>query len=138
LRALHDILEKRRHTAAPTDGVPGPVGFPDEVREMTEYADVVSAQDELDTLALELHDPAGNVVSTEWIWFQDTHRLIALGREEMTKLDPDLVFDDDDAEPWQPQPPRYQIMVGLEGYEKRMDMEVARLERRRARKNTRR
>jgi hypothetical protein len=132
LRALHNVLEKTPDTGsgAPPHGI----GFPPEIRRTTEYADVVSSQDELEALALELHDSAGNLVGTEWLWFQDTHRLIALAREEMAALDPDLVSDDDVREPWEPEPPRYQIMVGLEGYEKRMEMQARRLESRQARK----
>jgi hypothetical protein len=61
--------------------------------------------------------------------------LIALAREEMSALDSDLVFDDYDREPWEPEPPRYQIMVGLEGYEKRMQVQARRHESGRARKN---
>ena len=132
LRALYDVLEKTPDMgrgAPPHDS-----GFPPEVRRTTEYADVVSTQDEIDALALELHDSAGNVVRTEWLWFQDTHRLLALAREDRAALDPDLVFDDDDREPWEPEPPRYQIMVGLEGYEKRMAMQARRPESRQARK----
>jgi hypothetical protein len=132
LRALYDVLEKMPDSAS---GVPPhDTGFPPEVRRTTEYADVVSTQDEIDALALELHDATGNVVKTEWLWFQDTYRLLALAREETAALDPDLVFDDDVREPWEPEPPRYQIMVGLEGYEKRMEMQARRLESRQARK----
>jgi len=130
LRALHDVLDRTRATCGDSTD---PLAFPAEVRRTTEYADVVSAQDELDALALELRDPPGNLVTTEWIWFQDTHRLLALAREEMAAIDPELV-PEDEREPWEPEPPRYQIMVGLEGYEKRMDLEVRRLASRQARK----
>ena len=33
---------------------------------------------------------------------------------------------DDDLEPWEPEPPRYQILVALEGFEKRMDRRPSR------------
>ena len=129
LRALYDVLEK-----TPDAGSNVPVGFPPEVRRTTEYADVVSTQDEIDALGLELHDSAGTLVKTEWLWFQDTYRLLALAREDRVALDPELAFESDDREPWEPEPPRYQIMVGLEGYEKRMAMQARRLESRQARK----
>jgi hypothetical protein len=132
LRALYDVLEKMPdagQSAPPDDGE-----FPPEVRRTTEYADVVSTQDEIDALALELHDSAGNLVRTDWLWFQDTHRLLALAREGIAALDPDAVFEGDDREPWEPEPPRYQIMVGLEGYEKRMEMQARRLQSRQTRK----
>jgi hypothetical protein len=132
LRALYDVLEQMPD--AGSGALPHDIGFPPEVRRTTEYADVVSTQDEIDALALELHDSAGNVVRTEWLWFQDTHRLLALAREDRAALDPDPGFDDDDREPWEPEPPRYQIMVGLEGYEKRMEMQARRIESRQARK----
>ncbi len=132
LRALYDVLEK---TPDPGSGAARhDTEFPPVVRLTTVYADVVSSQDEIDALALELHDSAGHIVKTEWLWFQDTYRLLALAREDRTALDPDLAFEDDDREPWEPEPPRYQIMVGLEGYEKRMAMQARRLESRQARK----
>src|SRR3954471_19424051 len=81
LRALCDVVENTPCNAG--SGTPHATGFPPEVRRTTEYADVVSSQDEIDALALELHDSAGNAVSTEWLWFQDTHRLRALARQEM-------------------------------------------------------
>jgi hypothetical protein len=113
VRALCDVAEKVRD-------------WPDGVRQTTEYADAVSIQDEVESLALELHDSEGHRVATDWMSFQDTHRLIAIAREEMALVDPDLVFEEDDFEPWQPQPARYQIMVALEGFDKRMEREATR------------
>jgi hypothetical protein len=60
---------------------------------------------------------AGAVIATESIWFQDTHRLVALAREELALVYPDMDFEDDDPEPWEPTPPRYQIYVALEGHD---------------------
>jgi hypothetical protein len=74
----------------------------------------VSIPDELESLALELRDENGNVVATDWISFRDGHRPVALAREEMAAIDPDLTFEDD-LEPWQPAPPRCQVLVALEG-----------------------
>jgi hypothetical protein len=126
VRALCDVAEKVRDDLG-RHGGPPPVGdWPDGVRQTTEYADAVSIQDEVESLALELHDSEGHRVATDWMSFQDTHRLIAIAREEMALVDPDLVFEEDDFEPWQPQPARYQIMVALEGFDKRMEREATR------------
>ena len=93
--------------------------WPPEVKQMTEYADAMSASDELESLGLELHDPNGAVVATESIWLQDTHRLVALAREELAEAYPDMDFEDA-REPWEPEPPRYQIYVELPGHDKWM------------------
>ena len=61
-----------------------------------------------------LRDAAGNVVPTESIWLQDTHILAALARETLREEYPDMEFDDE-FEPWEPQPPRYQILITLAG-----------------------
>ena len=124
LRSLHDAADKARDEAESV-GRELPVGdWPDTIRHTTEYADAMSIPDELESLALELRDPAGAVVKTDWIAVQDTHRLIAIAREELAAVDPDLDFEDDDVEPWQPAPPRYQIMVGLEGFDDHMSREA--------------
>ena len=93
-------------------------GWPNEVRQSTEYADAMSLPDELASLALELHDPAGGVVATEDIWLQDTHRMVAAAREELSAEFPDMEFDD--PEPWEPAFPRYQIYVALAGHDRAM------------------
>lgn len=94
-------------------------GWPDEVRQSTEYADAMSISDELRSLALELHDPTDMVIATEDIWLQDTHRLLALAREEMAEQGLDEDFDDK-WEPWLPEPARYQIYVQLTGHDQAM------------------
>ena len=105
--------------------------FPESVRNTTEYADAMSAQDELESLALELHDAGGQVVKTDWIQIKDAHRLAALGREMMMrdaeKLGIEIELEE--PEPWEPEPPRYQISVMLEGGEKRM-LRMAKRQRR--------
>jgi hypothetical protein len=125
VKALCELVINAREEIEQKGGTP-PVGeYPDAVRQTTEYADAVSIQDEVESLALELRDEHGNVVATDWISFQDGHRLAALAREEMAAIDPDLEFDDD-LEPWEPEPPRYQVLVALEGFEKRMDRRASR------------
>lgn len=89
-----------------------------EVKQTTEYADAMSLPDELESLALELRDPNGGVVETESIWLQDTHRLVALAREDWAEACPDMEFEE--REPWEPAPPRYQIYVELPGHDKWM------------------
>jgi hypothetical protein len=99
--------------------------LPREVKQTTEYADAMSAPDELESLELELRDASGAVVQTESIWLQDTHRLVALAREELAEVYPDMDFEDD-REPWEPKPPRYQIYVELPGHDKWMSREAKR------------
>jgi hypothetical protein len=101
--------------------------WPPEVKETTEYADAMSLPDELESLALELRDPSGTVVETESIWLQDTHRLVALAREELAEVYPDMEFEDE-REPWEPEPPRYQIYVELPGHDKWMSRAAKRRE----------
>lgn len=98
-------------------------GWPEEVRQSTEYADAMSIPAELESLALELHDPTDMIIATEDIWLQDTHRLLALAREEMSEDGLDEFEDwelDEDWEAWVPEPARYQIFVALKGHEKAM------------------
>ena len=103
------------------DSVP-PGGMRDKVRLTTEYADLVSINDRLEQLALELRDPSGAPVRTEAIGIQDTEHLLALARRDGVLTE----ADEPEFEPWQPKPARYQIIVELEGARDRI------LERRRA------
>ena len=118
LCALHEFTDdlRRRNPAVELkeSGDWSPV-----IRGTTAYADAVSSHDERESLNLELRDPDGSVIKTEWINIQDTYRLMARAREEMEAegLEP---FEDDEPEPWEPELPRYQIMVALEGHEQRM------------------
>ena len=89
----------------------------DAVKHTTEYADAASLHDEIESLALELRDASGAVVRTESIWFQDTYRLRAIAGAERACPDTDL---GDDPEPWEPEPPRYQIYVALVGHDEWM------------------
>jgi hypothetical protein len=121
LNALHEVAVQIRQDDE-RNGRRTPVGdWPESVRRTTEYADAMSLHDELESLSLELRDPQGVVVKTDWIAIQDTQRLVALAREELASEYPDMTFDDDDREPWEPEPPRYQILVALAGFERRME-----------------
>jgi hypothetical protein len=118
LCALHELTEelKRRNPRVEVEegGEWAPV-----VRRTTEYADAVSVTDELQSLNLELRDSTNVIVRTEWISVQDTQRLVAMAREDMEQAGEDPL-DGDVLEPWQPEPPRYQIMVALEGHDREM------------------
>ena len=96
--------------------------WPDSVRASTEYADAMASQDEFDSLALELRDKDGKVVKTDWIHIKDMQALVAWSREEMRKeaAEMGVEIEFDDPEPWEPEWPKYQIMVMLEGGEKRL------------------
>jgi hypothetical protein len=111
LRALYDVAEVARMCEDDqADGKSSGV-YPEAVRRTTEYADAMSISDELRSLELELRNPDGAIVPTEMIAVQDTHYLLALAREGLDGLE----FEDDEPEPWQPPPPRYQIIITLEG-----------------------
>lgn len=169
LRAFYRVLDESYEGGG--QGEAHPSGVPDAVRNTTEYADAQSIPDELEALELELRDPDGAVMATDWISVRDTEYLINLGRElELDELlgyegdppwDPDLERDiehaveapkgrfrdldqpadgreglddleylddwDDDPPDWladddegsSSPPPRYQLMVMLEGAERR-------------------
>ena len=120
LSALYEVSQRARREKRKNGARRSRRGdWPPEVKQTTEYADAMAAPDELESLALELHDPNGAVVETVSIWLQDTHRLVALAREELADVDPDIDFEDD-REPWEPAPPRYQIYVELPGHDEWM------------------
>ena len=81
----------------------------DALRLTTEYADVMSLNDQLERLALELRDAAGQLVPTQSIGVQDTEHVLALARRDGVLLE-----EDDALQPWQPGPARYQIIVEFE------------------------
>lgn len=96
------------------EGVPETkTGIHDALRKTSEYADLVSIHDRLESLALELRDPSGNPVLTEAIGIQDTEHLLALARRDGVLTEEDEM--EMASEPWEPQPARYQIIVELQG-----------------------
>ena len=152
LRALYDVSEdiRRERPEGEQSG-----HWPTSVRRTTEYADALSINDELESLDLELRDPGGAVVKTEWIAIQDTHRWLAasdpdeeeyddveLTEDEQNAVDHDREIIEEhfaslesepDDEPWvpddDPRGPRYQIMVALEGFDTRMIQQAEETER---------
>jgi hypothetical protein len=98
----------------PGDGLQG--GARDTIRLTTEYADLMSISDRLEQLALELRDPSGALVPTAAIGIQDTEHLLALARRDGVLTEE----DEQECEPWEPKPARYQIVVELEGARDRM------------------
>jgi len=144
LSALHDVADEVRLLRPAADR---PGDWPEGVRQTTEYADAISLHDELASLELELRDPAGAVVKTDWIAIQDTHRLLALAHDDSDDhlIDVELTdeelrsaeemraeleaLDWDDREPWegeQPEFPRYQILLMLAGFDKRLEKSTTR------------
>jgi hypothetical protein len=79
--ALHDAAERAWLAERSPEETEMPDDWPPSVKQSLEFADAVSLQDEVESLALELRDPDGHVVATESIWFQDTERLLARARE---------------------------------------------------------
>ena len=129
LNALYDVSERvRREQRKKGIRRSRRAGHPAEVKRTTEYADAMSAPNELESLALELRDQSGAVVETDSIWIQDTYRLLALARDELAEAEPDIDFDDF-REPWEPEPPRYQIYVELPGHDKWMSRAARRRNR---------
>lgn len=144
LRTLYDV-EKNDLQAHPDADYRD--GSPARVRRTTEYADAVSINDELESLDLQLRDPDGAVVQTDWISIKDVERLIALGSElgaededieltEEEQREVDEMIAEFEAMPWEDDPeswqrelpkefPRYQILVGLAGFERWMEREAA-------------
>jgi hypothetical protein len=127
------------------------------VRHSTEYADMVSARHELDSLELQLRDSTNHVVPTEWIQIKEFEEMtrearqimnleaasLGLADEELDleelgldELNPDEV-DFDDLESWEEPPlPKYQIMF-LQEDGRRLQSQAA-VKRRKKAKRTRR
>ena len=109
LRAVGKLMSDPVRTAMrPDKGEPG--GWPPDIRMTTEYADLVSSVDELESMQLELHDPAGVTLMTTHIGIDDTEFKLSFlskrARRRWKKLST--------TEPREPahQPfPRYQIQV---------------------------
>lgn len=71
-RALHDAAARAWLAERKPSEMEWPDDWPASVRQSSEFADAVSLQDEIESLALALHDPEGNLVATESIWLQDS------------------------------------------------------------------
>ena len=95
LYALEDVHAEFRRA---NPNAPDLDDYPPAVKRTPEYADVMSIADEIESLRLELRNPAGVVVETEDIWIQDTHRLLALAAAAQDPFDTsfDDPFDDED------------------------------------------
>lgn len=107
LEALARVMETASPHAAPRGRAARCTR--DALRLTTEYADVMSLNDRLEQLALELRDAAGRIVPTRSLGVQDTEHILSLARRDGV-----LTEDDEDMrEPWQPRPARYQIVVEL-------------------------
>jgi hypothetical protein len=152
ITAFYDFALEARDDAEANGIDLGQQEWPESVRTSTEYADMISAQHEFDTLSLELRDDCNRVVPTEWIEIRDTEQMTREARQIMAAealmlgLDVDAgdvdagEFDADDVdagdadepEPWDPPPPKYQIMLMLEGGQRLRSQAAA--ERRRKRK----
>jgi hypothetical protein len=144
---------------ARANGVKFDEEWPDSVRNSTEYADMISSRHELDSLDLELRDSSNNVVPTDWIQIKDVEQMTRearqimnleaatlgldiddldleeLGFDESDLADSDLDESDfDDPEPWEQQPPRYQIMFLQDGA-RRLQSKAAARRRKKERRN---
>jgi hypothetical protein len=95
-------------------GVEQADGYPADVRRTTAYADLVSLEDELAAMQLEIHDPGGSVMETEDIHIDDMvwKMSLASGTKRGRKRRPDIDPEDFDG-------PRYQIQVHLRGVPRR-------------------
>jgi hypothetical protein len=97
LRALYRISDDVVTNAeGQADGDPV-FDYSPTVRRTTEYADVVSIGDELESLALELRGPDGEVVPTEHIWMNDTEYLLSLANEPDSLANMELSPEEEEA-----------------------------------------
>ena len=139
INAFYDFALEARQEAEANGVDLGQREWPDSVRTSTEYADMISAQHEFDTLRLELRDDCNRVVPTEWIDVRDTEKMTREAQQLMIAqalflgLDVDE-RDADEPEPWEPPPPKYQIMLMLEGGQRLLSQAAARRRRKRKRK----
>jgi hypothetical protein len=70
--------------------------IPETLRQTSEWADFVAAQDRCDALALELRGPDGAVIPTEWIDLRDTESLLSPAWEDDWDVDDAMAgFADD-------------------------------------------
>ena len=146
------------HEEARSNGVKFKEEWPDSVRNSTEYADMVSARHEFDSLELELRDSTNHVVPTEWIQLKDTEEMTRAARQIMDIEAASLGLDDeeldleelgldeldlddsdfDESEAWEEEspPPKYQIMFLQEGG-RRLRSQAAAKRRKKAKRNRR-
>jgi hypothetical protein len=139
IMAFYDFADKARRDAEAAGADLGTAPWPESVKSSTEYADMVSSQREFDSLELVLKDSYGRVVPTEWIDMRDAEKMTAEAHQimmmeaESMGLDTDMDDSDPDEsdvdepdldesnldEPvlWEPNPPKYQIQLMLEGGE---------------------
>jgi hypothetical protein len=103
IQALPNGPQETKSSANSLDGT---------LRQTSEYADLIAAENHRDALALELRGPGGRLIPTEWIDIRDTEFLLSLAREE--DLD-DSAVDFECGEEWRGQEefPRYQLQVML-------------------------
>jgi hypothetical protein len=137
LRALHEAAARVWLAERDPDETEWPDDWPASVKHSSEFADAVSLQDEIESLALALHDPDGNLVATESIWLQDSGPLIARAHkpsdlEHRLRRQPRCVERRDDLDPptidlrtlrpcgVRPNV-RYQILITLAGMTKSLD-----------------
>jgi hypothetical protein len=88
--AITTLYEVAKEFPPATGQADGDSDFPTAVRQTTVYADAVSIADELESLALELHDEYDQVVPTEHIWINDTERLLARAEERLQEAQLEL------------------------------------------------
>lgn len=89
-------------------------GYPADVRRTTAYADLVSIEDELSAMQLEVRDPAGRVIDAEDIHVDDMFWKMSQASRSKKGRRRRLDFDPKDFDG-----PRYQIQVHLRGVPRR-------------------
>jgi hypothetical protein len=113
LRAIHKLMrDPVRTLARGIEKEDGDAEFPRDIRLTTEYADLVSVVDELESMELELRDPDGKVVAVDHMGVDDTEWKISLIPKKMRKRLDRMSRQ----EPWEPESPplpRYQLQVHL-------------------------
>jgi hypothetical protein len=112
LKAVGKLMSDPVRTATRSREQEPDAEWPPDIRTTTEYADLVSSVDELESMQLQMRDPAGVVMTTRHIGIDDTvFKLSFLSKRERRRWKKLST-----PEPWEPpeQPfPRYQIQVFL-------------------------
>lgn len=114
LRAVGKLMRDpiRKVTRPREDETPGE--WPADIRQTTQYADLVSSVDELESMELEVRDPDGVVLQVEHVGIDDMEFKKSFIPKRIRKR----WEREDKTEPWEPplEPfPRYQIQVYFVG-----------------------
>lgn len=114
LKAVGKLMRDPVRSAIRSREADTPGEYPSDIRTTTEYADLVSSVDELESMELQLRDPDGAIMEIEHLGIDDTEfKKSFLSKRERRRWEKLCT-----PEPWEPplEPfPRYQIQVYFPG-----------------------